>query len=614
MISVILYGRNDSYGYNLPKRAVMSINCIAEVLTHPEDEIIFIDCNTPDDAPTFTEAVQDLFTAKARRLLRTLRLRPAMYRKYSKNSPLKALEPLSRNIAIRRSNPANRWVLSTNTDMIFIVRDGCPSLSDLAAGLPDGFYELPRFEVPEALWESLDRTDPGAALSAMRLWGRRLHLNDAVESEKEIRYDGPGDFQLILRDQIFKIDGFNEEMVLGWHVDSNICKRLYLLNGQTSSLLDKVFAYHLDHTRQATFMHTARTRTENDLEKFIWSVDTPFLPEQRDNWGCATEEIEEIISGEDRNRFDKALEALLPGMHEDVSFDIMNSDSFNHGEIYDTTHVFPFLANHLGNLPPAANVGYFGANQELLSLMGRFLQIKDHKGALLTDSSFSDLKPEGGLTTGKLRVIGDSDYYIFDMAMMHFPLVKNPEGIVSVKPSQDVEKFRAALKEAFHLCVYHEKKRLSGGFNQPRKFIFISSQHTWFEEIISHHIGVVLAPYSSHVRHGYLIGAAEPSSISLKAGGAKEVAEFIGRNIRNGDKILAPAWMGLMFPGLVYPHAETVPHDEGIRWSVTETGQDGPAGITGGMKRVFSSGPYTVYSSQQLQAESAPVKDRINGQ
>ncbi len=32
MISVILYGRNDSHGYNLPKRAAISINCIAEML------------------------------------------------------------------------------------------------------------------------------------------------------------------------------------------------------------------------------------------------------------------------------------------------------------------------------------------------------------------------------------------------------------------------------------------------------------------------------------------------------------------------------------------------------------------------------------------------------
>jgi hypothetical protein len=55
MISVVLYGRNDNYGYNLHKRAALSLNCIAEVLTDPSDEILFVDYNTADDFPTFPE-------------------------------------------------------------------------------------------------------------------------------------------------------------------------------------------------------------------------------------------------------------------------------------------------------------------------------------------------------------------------------------------------------------------------------------------------------------------------------------------------------------------------------------------------------------------------------
>ena len=57
MISVILYGRNDAHGYNLHRRAALSLNCIAEVLTDPDDEIIFVDYNTPDELPTFVEAI-----------------------------------------------------------------------------------------------------------------------------------------------------------------------------------------------------------------------------------------------------------------------------------------------------------------------------------------------------------------------------------------------------------------------------------------------------------------------------------------------------------------------------------------------------------------------------
>ena len=62
MISIVLYGRNDNYGYNLHKRAALSLNCMAEVLTDPDDEILFVDYNTDNDFPTFPEAIQDTLT------------------------------------------------------------------------------------------------------------------------------------------------------------------------------------------------------------------------------------------------------------------------------------------------------------------------------------------------------------------------------------------------------------------------------------------------------------------------------------------------------------------------------------------------------------------------
>ena len=77
MISIVLYGRNDSYGYNLHKRAALGLNCMAEILTDPDDEILFVDYNTPDDHPTFPEAIADTLTANAAARLRILRVRPA---------------------------------------------------------------------------------------------------------------------------------------------------------------------------------------------------------------------------------------------------------------------------------------------------------------------------------------------------------------------------------------------------------------------------------------------------------------------------------------------------------------------------------------------------------
>ena len=79
MISVIVYGRNDAHGYNLHRRAALSLNCIAEVLTDPDDEIIFVDYNTPDELPTFVEALADTLTDRCLGLLRVLRVPAALH-------------------------------------------------------------------------------------------------------------------------------------------------------------------------------------------------------------------------------------------------------------------------------------------------------------------------------------------------------------------------------------------------------------------------------------------------------------------------------------------------------------------------------------------------------
>ena len=121
MISVILYGRNDAHGYNLHRRAALSLNCIAEVLTDPDDEIVFVDYNTPDELPTFVEALSDTLTDRCLGLLRVLRVPAAIHAERFAHAHAPAgAEPVARNAAVRRANPSNRWLLSTNTDMIFV--------------------------------------------------------------------------------------------------------------------------------------------------------------------------------------------------------------------------------------------------------------------------------------------------------------------------------------------------------------------------------------------------------------------------------------------------------------------------------------------------------------
>ena len=74
------------------------------------------------------------------------------------------------------------------------------------------------------------------------------------------------------------------KMLLGWHVDSNISKRLFLKYGQVNDALPFVYGYHCDHTRQVTPMHSSNS-PQNDLDRFVFQVNDPIIREQEKNWG-----------------------------------------------------------------------------------------------------------------------------------------------------------------------------------------------------------------------------------------------------------------------------------------------------------------------------------------
>jgi hypothetical protein len=360
MISVIVYGRNDAHGYNLHRRAGLSLNCIAEVLTDPNDELLFVDYNTPDELPTFIEALSDTLTDHCVDLLRVLRVRPAIHeQRFAARTNRPAPEPVARNVAARRANPSNRWLLSTNTDMIFVTpRDR--SMSEICRDLPDGFYALPRFELPEWLWESLPRTDPRRAVAEIARLGPRLRLDEPTMGHAWIRFDAPGDFQLILRDDFMAIDAFDEEMLLGYHVDSNLSRRLLLHRGSIESLEDQLFGYHCNHNRTQTHFHEARVT--NDLDRFFYSVSEPALPRQRDSWGMPEVTVDEVPI---RDGLSVRCKAALSRVIQSGPLVASDAHRDPHPLTYDSGHVLPHAIDTLLLSSLDARIGYLGVNSPL---------------------------------------------------------------------------------------------------------------------------------------------------------------------------------------------------------------------------------------------------------
>jgi hypothetical protein len=243
--------------------------------------------------------------------------------------------------------------------MIF-VPGGDHSLSDICRELPDGFYGLPRFELPEWLWESLPRTDPRRVVAEIGRLGRELRLNEPTFSHEWIRFDAPGDFQLVLRDDFLSIDGFDEDMLLGYHVDSNLSRRLLLQRGSIESLEPHLAGYHCNHNRTRTVYHGARV--ENDLLRFFYSVQQPEVPAQRSTWGMPDVVLEEVPVREPvAVACAVALVEAIPPRPQ-VSSDAWGAPF---SLSYDSGHVLPFIADTLVLSRPESTIGYVGANTVL---------------------------------------------------------------------------------------------------------------------------------------------------------------------------------------------------------------------------------------------------------
>jgi len=536
MISIVLYGRNDSYGYNLHKRAALSFNCMAEVLGEDGDEILFVDYNTPDDFPTFPEAIQDTLSDKARKKLRIFRVRPHIHRRFSDKTRLVALEPIARNVAVRRSNPANRWILSTNTDMIFVPQRA-QSLNEFTRDLPAGFYHAPRIEIPETLWESLDRNKAREAIETVREWGSTLHVDEIVFGSPLILYDGPGDFQLMERSDLFEIQGFDEEMLLGWHVDSNIAKRLTMLRGKVGDLGKEVYGYHCDHARQVTLMHS-HSRTENDWRRFIENVPKPWIPEQADSWGCANDEIEEIrLTGQSASAYVKALKRQI-GERQHVPPTVAYvGENYNKTD-YDPRHILPYLADMFVCCERKTSVAWFGAKRDLMTHFAGWWKELGFTGDILVDQSLIEgaglATVSGAVETTFDTMLEKADAFIFD-----FGRIEQDDNSFAGVPRPAAH----AMNRALLAIVASEHKRMTDG-RPLRRVIAVNAINNVFESAIMSHIGAAHTPYSARMRNGFVLPPMKgqvdwTSRLQVGNAGIQD-----GRLIRSRKEVLGPVIQG----------------------------------------------------------------------
>jgi len=504
MFSVILYGRNDSHGYNLHKRAAISFNALAEVMSDSDDEILFVDYNTPDDHPTFPEAIHDTLTDKAKKVMRILRVRPDQHAHLRSKTHLVALEAQSRNVALRRSNPRNRWILYTNTDMLLVPRDDRQSLSDILGELEDGFYEVPRFEIPEMLWEAaFDRRDPAGNLAKLRDWAGRFHLNQVVHNYMPMKYDALGDFQAALREDMFAIHGFDESMILGWHCDSNLAARLALYRGRVDTLIDKVFGYHCDHTRVAAANNKGRATRMNDQDQYIWNVASPYVPAQAETWGWPDIEIEELQLDRDTayQRFTAGLTSTItpataPFVTTSLEWQLYEDLT------YDLPHTLPFVCDQVVTFPRSTAVMVVATRPDFLHGFAKAWQAMGFTGSVLVPEECDGL-PSGleGVERGPFAdLLPRADIFIFEFGLStQLPT----EPVRAGRPMAPIDRQRLkVIERLLKRVAATEAGTRPPARRTPRRIIGVNVIYNKFWMLFTDNISANINPFCSQVLAG----------------------------------------------------------------------------------------------------------------
>lgn len=382
MLSIVTFGRNDNYGFNLAKRTALGLNSLAEVLTE-QDEIFFVDYNTSDHLPTLPEFIWDSLTEKALKLIKVIRISRDLHAQLKNDSPLPILENVCRNAAIVRSNPQNHWILATNPDVLLVLSSKWQTLPDLLKDLPDSFYEMPRFDIPESVWSSLHRGDPKANMVALREWfvSHRAAVAETVpdwQFQKYLLFDAPGDFQLAPRHYFFRLRGFDESMNKYLHSDSNLAKRMWLLNGgRTDHLLGQLWVLHQDHYLTGEWAKNFGTIVHNNLwAKVLHQKD---VEANDDNWGLQNIQLPMFSLSDKIAKERESLRVPVASVNGDLP--LSKEIDWSLQSVHRLSHYHPevlalYLRENLRVLRPDSSIAYLGgcaSTRELIDGMWREL-------------------------------------------------------------------------------------------------------------------------------------------------------------------------------------------------------------------------------------------------
>ncbi len=302
---------------------------------------------------------------------------------------------------------------------------------------------------------------------------------------------------------MFAIHGFDEDMLLGWHCDSNLAARLALYRGRVDTLIDKVFGYHCDHTRVAAANNKGRATRMNDQNRFIWDVSSPYLPEQADTWGWPGIEIEEVRLDRETSyeRFTSGLAAALDPATEPYRSTSLDWHLYSDLS-YDIRHTLPFVCDQVLTYPRSTAVMLVATRAEFVSRFAVAWQAMGFTGPILVPTECQRLDTSHpSIKTGAFSdLVRMADLFVFEFGLA----TQNPDEAVRIgRPEGPLDKKSLkAVAKLFAAAASEEAETRPKGRRLPRRFIGVNVIYNKFWPLFTDYIGANINPFCSQVLAG----------------------------------------------------------------------------------------------------------------
>lgn len=268
--TAILTSRNDNYGGNLAHRVIMSLNSMIDF----HDEVIFVEWKVKNKDSLFSIIKNKI--PHHNKLKYIPITHDFLLENYPNIAPYTIIESIARNVAIRRTS--NDYIISTNIDIISTELEKT-ILSE------NKFFTVPRRDVSEDL--HLQFTQYSDLYNHLLKNKESFRAKDKIDSKDDIwsLINCCGDYQIGHKNIWMKMKGFEESILYGCGIDTNVMKKASYHS--EISVLDK-YIFHLNHGKNGLKDDdeiVAPISNQNSIIKDFIETSNP------DTWGMSDKEL-----------------------------------------------------------------------------------------------------------------------------------------------------------------------------------------------------------------------------------------------------------------------------------------------------------------------------------